>query len=502
MPVPDVIDLFLDSAGGRPSGIATSLRGHTVTYAAFEVRVRSFAGAFARRGRNAGILISLPQGPDAYAAMLGAGLAGNYYAPLNVEVPLEKQQRIVQLMRPDIIVAEPALAVTLAPGAPEAVIITPGDSLGPPMIGRGSRHEIAYIIFTSGTTGVPKGVVIPRTALDHFIDWVRCSNTITAKDRVPQFSNIAFDVSVTDIYGALCLGATLYPVVGRADRMFPARVVAREKLTVWNSTPSVIGLMSWAGETTSELLGSLRLINTCGEPLLPAHVSALFAALPDVIVQNTYGPTETTVSVTELRLNRTNYAPACGSSVAIGDPIERMGIHLLGGPHANEGEIVITGPQLAMGYWNDPEKTAAAFKTVNIDGKPLRVYFSGDWAERRDGYLFFRERIDLQVKIHGFRLELDEVAKAIHDYGFPVNCVLKWHDELAAVIERRPDRPPDDAALRAALAKQLEAHAIPSIIRWIDLIPRNQNDKLDRQRVAAWLDAQEDTGSPCSAAPS
>jgi D-alanine--poly(phosphoribitol) ligase subunit 1 len=487
---PDVIDLFLATAAAQPSKSALSVQGETLTYAAFEDRVRRYAGAFTRRD-SAGVLVALPQGPDAYAAMLGAGLAGCYYAPLNVQIPLEKQKHIVGLMQPDWIVAEAALAAQLIPEAPGASIFGPGESSASPLLGRGSRHEIAYIIFTSGTTGVPKGVVIPRTALDHFIDWVRSSGTITVRDRVPQFSNIAFDVSVTDIYGALSTGATLFPVIGRADRMFPARMVAREGLTMWNSTPSVISLMSSAGEVTGELLGTLRLINTCGEPLLPAHLSALFAALPDSVVQNSYGPTETTVTMTELRMDRSGYSRVCRNSVAIGDPIERMGIHLVGGPHADEGEIVITGPQLALGYWRDPEKTDAAFRTINLGGAPVRAYFSGDWAERRDGHVYFKERIDLQVKIRGFRLELDEVAKAIHDQGFPVTCVLKWHDELAAVIERGPGQSQDETALRAALACRLEAHAIPSVIRWIDVLPRTQNDKLDRAGVAAWLDAYE-----------
>lgn len=486
----DVIDLFLTAATERSSHSAISLREDTITYEVFEKRVRDFAGSFMYR-QATGVLIALPQGRDAYAAMLGAGLAGCYYAPLNVEAPIDKQLRIVGLMHPAIIVAEPALGAMLAPAAPGALILSPQDSLGPPLIGRGSRHEIAYIIFTSGTTGTPKGVVIPRTALDHFIGWVRESKTITSDDRVPQFSNIAFDVSVTDIYGALCSGATLYPVTGRSDRMFPARVVAREKLTMWNSTPSVLSLMSWAGELTKHLLGTLRLINTCGEPLLPTQVSAIFAALPDVIVQNSYGPTETTVTMTELRLSRHNYLPACSNSVAIGSPIAGIDMFLLGGRHANEGEIVITGAQLAMGYWNAPDRTAAVFKTIDVAGNPVRAYFSGDWAERRDGHIFFKERIDSQIKIRGFRLELAEVASAIHECGYPVACVLKWHDEVAAVIEQRPDQPCDETTLRAALAKKLEMHAIPSVVRWVDLIPRTANDKLDHQGVAAWLDAQE-----------
>jgi len=489
-PTTDVIDLFLAAAGARGSKAAISVHGRTLSYESFEHRVRQFAGALSRHA-GSGVMIALPQGPDAYAAMLGAGLAGCYYAPLNVEVPVAKLQKIVEIMDPAAIVAEPPLLSVLAGVAPAAAVVDPNHNLGPPLVGLGSRHEIAYIIFTSGTTGAPKGVVIPRSALDHFIDWVDSSETITEEDRVAQFSNVAFDVSVTDIYGALCLGATLCPVIGRADRMYPARLVAREQVTLWNSTPSVISLMSWAGEVTGELLGSLRLINTCGEALLPAHMQAIFGALPDMTVQNSYGPTETTVTMTELRLNRHNFQSACEASVAIGAPIERMTIQLLGGKHDDEGEIVIAGPQLAMGYWRDQERTERVFKTVRMHGEPVRAYFSGDWAERRNGHIFFKERIDLQVKIRGVRLELEEIAAAIRDEGFPVTCVLKWRDELAAVVERRPGDSFDEPTLRSGLAKRLEAHAIPSVIRPIELIPRNQNDKLDRAAVGRWLDMRE-----------
>jgi D-alanine--poly(phosphoribitol) ligase subunit 1 len=493
MIIPDAIDIFLDTAAARRDETALSVRGQSVTFGAFESRVRMFAGAFSRRpGR--GVLIALPQGPDAYAAMLGAGLAGSYYAPLNLQAPLDKLRHIAQLMQPEVVVADPELFRSLLPAASEVSLLDPATLQGPPLAGRGTRHEIGYIIFTSGTTGLPKGVVIPKTALNHYLDWIRESRTIVAEDRVVQFPNIAFDVSVTDIYGSLCNGATLYPAISKSDRNFPARMIAREKLTVWNSTPSVISLMMQAGEVTPALLGSLRMVNMCGEPLLPTHLSALYDALPDLVVQNTYGPTETTVSVTELRLNSTNYRAACGSSVAIGPPIPRMSIHLLGGTHADEGEIVITGPQLASGYWQDPEKTAAAFKQIIVDGRPERAYFSGDWAERHGDHVFFKARIDHQVKIQGFRLELGEVAHAIRECGFPEVCVFMSNGQLTAVIEHSPEFAFNEPDLRKALTGKLEPHAIPTVIRLIDAIPRTANDKLDRDAVRLWLESSETGG--------
>jgi D-alanine--poly(phosphoribitol) ligase subunit 1 len=493
--LPDAIDLFLAAAASRPDHPAISLRGQIITYAELERRARRFAAAFS--GHGAGVLVALPQGPDAYAAILGAGLAGCYYAGINVEAPAEKRRRVVKLLRPDIIVAEPEMAAALAPDAPDAHFVAPDgpEAAGALFAGNGTRHEIAYIIFTSGSTGTPKGVVIGRVALNHFVDWVKTSGFITPEDRVSQFPNIAFDVSITDIFGGLAIGATLCPLLGRADRMFPARVVAREKITVWNSTPSVMSLMMRAGEANFQNLGTLRLLNFCGEPLFPAQLDAIFAAIPDTVVQNSYGPTETTVTMTELRMTRHDYRAACGATVAIGHPIAGIGMYLIGGPHADEGELVITGPQLADGYWQDPEKTAASFRTIEIDGVPVRAYFSGDWAERRGAHIFFRERVDLQVKIHGVRIELDEVGKAIQEAGYPVVCVLKWRDELAAVIEQHPDRAYDETALRAALATRLEKSAMPEVIRPIDRIPRSENDKLDRKAVVAWLDEQAGQGT-------
>jgi len=490
----DVIDRFLDAAGRAPDAPAVVTRGEIVSYAALETRVRRYAAAVADAAATR-VMIALPQGTEAYAALLGAGLAGAFYAPLNVQAPLEKLLRIVGLMQPEVIVAEPGLSASLRSAAPEARLVAPDTLPEAPLSGRGTRHETAYIIFTSGTTGTPKGVMIPRTALDHFIDWVGTSGFVTQSDRVAQFSNIAFDVSVTDIYGALCIGATLYPVVGRADRMFPARLVARERLTVWNSTPSVLSLMLQAGEITRELLGTLRIVNTCGEALLPAHVEALFAALPETIVQNSYGPTETTVTMTELRLDRDRYREACEGSVAIGAPIRNMGIVLLGGPHADEGEIVITGPQLAQGYWRDPDKTAAAFRVIDHGGERVRAYHSGDWAVRRGEHIFFKERIDRQIKLRGHRLELDEVARALADEGFPICCVFKWRDELVAVIETPTGVLVEAKALRTALARTLESHAIPTAFHTMERLPRTDNDKLDRGAVLAWLESRESRGA-------
>jgi D-alanine--poly(phosphoribitol) ligase subunit 1 len=234
---------------------------------------------------------------------------------------------------------------------------------------------------------------------------------------------------------------------------------------------------------TAANLASVRLFSFCGEPLLKEHLDELFAAVPDAFVQNTYGPTEATVSMTMQCLDVHGYAAHCTTSVALGDPIPGMEIVL--GRGSDEGEIVIVGPQLARGYWRDPEKTAKSFRPLSADD-PRRGYFTGDLAWRRGGDLFFRERVDFQVKVRGHRVELDEVAAAIRECGYPVACVFKRGEVLAAIVEA--DAAFDEPGLRRRLQAKLEPHAIPERIASVAEIPVNENGKLDRRRAAALLE--------------
>jgi D-alanine--poly(phosphoribitol) ligase subunit 1 len=272
-------------------------------------------------------------------------------------------------------------------------------------------------------------------------------------------------------------------------------MIRREQITIWNSVPSVVSLMMQAGQVTFPYLSSVRLFNFCGEPLLPSQVAALFQAHPDVSIQNTYGPTEATISMTKETLTRENYKNACRLSVSIGDPIPRMAVHLIGGSHANEGEIVITGPQVAEGYWEDADRTAAVFRAVQVNElETARGYYTGDWAERYGEKIYFKERIDFQVKIRGFRVELDEVATAIRDCGWPVVAVFKRGEALCAVVERVPEKPFDEVALRQAVGHRVDSFAVPERVLMIDRMPRNDNDKLDRKAAASWLDEQVRAG--------
>ncbi len=478
---PDVIDRFLAAAGQCAGKPAIASLGRETTYAALEKRARQYAHLVARADEPR-VFIALPRGTDAYAAMLGTALAGGFYAPANEASPPEKLQHVVRELDPTLCLCPPHLAPVLAEAAPRARIADPAEVPDlPQMQGSGKRHPTAYIIFTSGSTGVPKGVVIPRTALDHYINWVHQSGCITADDRVSQFNNLAFDVSVFDIFGALACGATLIPIQGKIDRLMPARAIARERITIWTSVPTVVDLMQSSQQLNANNLQTVRLFTLAGEALLRPQVDSLFAACPHATVQNAYGPTEATVTVSSMMMTADDYAGACDrSAVSIGPAIPGMTLHIAGGPNDHEGELVIIGPQLAQGYWRDSTRTEANFRSITIGGISHRGYFTGDWVQRVNGLIYFRQRIDHQVKIRGYRIELDEVASAIRRCGWPGACVFKHGEHLAAVVECADPAAFDANALRAALAAVIEAYAIPDQFLAITRLPRNENDKIDR----------------------
>ena len=482
----DAIDRFFRCADTRPDAPAVVMAGRVTSYAELRSRVCGLAAAFAVRPAPR-VLIALPRGVDALASVFATGLAGGFHTPLNPDSPTAKLRRIARLLDPDVVAGSGELWNLLQAEAPRAIHVDPAAPLPPALAHPPARHRLAYVIFTSGSTGEPKGVAVPRAGLDAYVDWLE-SWGVGPGDRLSQFATLAFDISVSDTYAALCYGGALHLVTTEGDRLTPARFIRREGITVWNSVPSAVSLMMQARQAVAANLAGVRLFNFCGEALLPGQLQALFAAAPCARVQNTYGPTEATVAVTLQPLQAATWRERCEASAALGDPLPGMQVVLRGGAHADEGEIVIAGPQLAEGYWNDPAATAAAFREVEVDGRTLRGFHTGDRAERRGGRLYFRGRMDSQVKLRGHRLELEEVAAAIRAAGWPVAVVVKRGEGLVAVVERTPGRPFDAAALRADVAGRIEAWAVPATLLEIARMPRNENDKLDRAAVAAWVE--------------
>ncbi len=482
----DVVERFTNQARRHPDALAVTDRGICYNYGKMHQLVQNLAMKAGKNADHPRVLILLEQGYHAYSAKYAALMAGGFYAPVNIEAPQAKIQQIACQFMPDVVISGPQfleLATLVAPQA-HVINVAAEETSRPATYAARPAHDLAYVMFTSGTTGEPKGVMIPRDALNHYVDWVVGIVDARLGDRWSQHPIIAFDLSQFDIHGALCSGGHLFPFNTPRDRMFPALAIRRHGITIWNSVPSVISQMSRAGHLTAENLATLRTLNFCGEALLREHVEAVFSACRDASVHNTYGPTEATVSCTFLRLTRDNYQDHCAANVAIGEAIPGSAIHLVNGPNEDEGEIAITGVQLARGYWQDEEKTAGAFRPLHMSGGNERAYFTGDYAHRVEGKIFFAGRLDFQVKVRGRRLELLEVDAALRKCGFTHAATALVGDELHAFLET--DLTSIDAgALRASLANHIEQHAVPAHFHLYYTLPRNPNDKIDVKALIA-----------------
>jgi len=431
------------------------------------------------------VLVYLPKGADAYAAMFAALMAGGYYSPINMDAPVQRHVEILQQFCPDVIVSTKNLVLALPVTDIENKFVDidklSSAELGEPL----ATHELAYVFFTSGSTGRPKGVMIPRTGLSHYTEWAVNAMCVSPEDRWSQHPNIAFDLSVLDIYGALCGGATLYPLTSKKDKLLPADFIRRNQLTIWNSVPSVVDLMIKARQVTKENFAPLRLLTFCGEPLYPRHLDAIFCANDRVLVHNTYGPTEATVSCTLIRLTAGDYMDACDSSVALGQPIPGMELILLGGSN-DEGELVILGEQLALGYWQNEAEAAKAFISISVEGVDRRAYRTGDWVTKRDGEYYFAGRIDSQVKIRGNRVELDEIDSTIFKLGYGNSCTVFVNNQLHSFIETK--QLPEFLEFKERLSRHLPEYEIPAYIHTIESFPVNSNDKIDRLKLGELID--------------
>jgi D-alanine--poly(phosphoribitol) ligase subunit 1 len=423
--------------------------------------------------------------PEVLVAFLGAVKSGHPYVPIDTVVPPQRIERIV---------ATAGARVTLTPSDVAAVadgrVAHPARTLGP--------DDPFYIMFTSGSTGDPKGVVITLGCLTSYLDWLLAEQSFAPAEQFLNVVPYSFDVSVMDTYGALLTGGTVHSVT-REDVANPKQLyafLAAAGLTTWVSTPSFAQMCLVERSFGSGLLPGLRRFLFCGETLAPEVAGRLLERFPAAEIWNTYGPTETTVAVTSIRIDRAvlgKYSP-----LPIGRPMPGSRIVLLDDngrpvPDGERGQIVIAGPSVSPGYLGRADLTERAFFT--LDG--LRAYRTGDWGRYRDGLLFFEGRMDNQIKLHGYRIELADVEAnlralpAVRDTV--VLPVLKQGaaDSLAAFVIL--NEPPAGGefqaanALRAALAERLPAYMLPRRFLFLETFPMNANGKADRKRLAEML---------------
>ncbi len=425
--------------------------------------------------------------PEMLIAFLGAVKSGRPYVPIDLSLPAQRVERIVQ---------NAGAALTLTP-ARVAELSTAPPPANPPR--RVAGDDPFYILFTSGSTGEPKGVVITLANLEHFLAWLLAEQRFAAPGET--FLNQApfsFDLSVMDLYASLATGGTLFSItkdhVANLKALYAAFRVSA--LTTWVSTPSFAQMCLIERTFAEPMLPDLRRFLFCGETLAPETAAQLLDRFPQAEVWNTYGPTEATVATTSVRITREvleKWSPLPVGAAMPGTRVLILGEN--GGRvcDGERGEIVIAGPNVSPGYLGRADLTAQAF--FDLDG--TRAYRTGDWGRERAGQIFFEGRRDRQVKVNGYRIELGDLEahlRALPEIADAVVLPVEKQgriDALAAVVVLAVEKSGSDfaftAQLKTRLGERLPAYMIPRKFLYVEAFPMTANGKADRRKLGEML---------------
>ncbi|WP_246234262.1 amino acid adenylation domain-containing protein [Streptomyces boluensis] len=499
---------FAGSVDAHGDALALEVGQERLTYGQLgELSDRIAAGLLAAHGtvpRRVGLLAE--RSVLGYAGYLAVQRLGGTVVPLNPSFPAARNTAIVRAGALDVVLAEETgaaeagLPVPVLPLAGCADRVDRADRVELPPYA-GDLDAVAYILFTSGSTGTPKGVPIRHRHASAYLRHVVPRYELGPGSRVSQTFDLTFDLSVFDMFAAWGGGAALV-VPGRADLMAPSRFVAAKELTHWFSVPSVVSVARRLRSLAAGSMPTLRWSLFCGEPLTLQQAEAWQRAAAGSRIENLYGPTELTISCTEYRLppDTADWPRPANGTVPIGTlypGLEQVVLDADGLP-CEDGELCVRGPQRFPGYL-DPANNAGRFVRYE-DGERARDfdgggpvpdalwYRTGDRVARQDGHLVHLGRLDQQVKVRGYRVELGEIEAALRELPGVRDALVvalpgaDGECDLEAVCTGSP-APPQE--LLAALRLRLPAYMVPRGISRYEELPLNANGKVDRKAVTA-----------------
>src|SRR5215467_7053992 len=518
---------FLESVERFPNRTALVVDNESLSYSDLHQCVCRIASAIHENEREAFPYVAVwaHRSQTAYAGVLGAIAAGKGYVPLNPKFPLERTRRMLALSGCTVLIVGkeclphlPGLLQTV--DRPLTVILETPDIL-PNLLSQNSHHQfifveqvrdregfslregatpssLAYLLFTSGSTGVPKGVPISQGNVWAYVDYICRRYEVNEHDRFSQQFDLTFDLSAHDMFVCWERGGSLHCVPEKSV-MAPAKFIRDHQLTMWFSVPSVAGLLMKMHLLSSNCFPSLRYSLFCGEPLPASYAQSWQEAAPNSVVENLYGPTEATIAIAHYRWEAENSFEDCVNDIVpIGQVFEGQQFRVTDSrgesvSFGNPGELCLSGSQVATGYWNDPEKTKKQF--VRLPGADDQLWYrTGDLVRQgAKGNLCYLGRTDQQVKIRGYRVELQEIEAVLRracgtDQVVSVPWPVRNGSAEGVVAFVSGLKALDQRHILAICGDALPDYMVPKKIYLVDELPLNPNQKIDRGKLSNLLE--------------
>ena len=443
------------------------------------------------------VVVYLEKGKEVLVSFMGVAYSGCFYSPIDTEMPQSRVDKILEVLAPEIVITSNELKANFEKfnfsGAyilyEEIECSEDDEKVVKPYTDKIVDTDLLYVLFTSGSTGVPKGVSICHRSVIDYTDWVTETFNITQEDTFGNQAPFYFDNSILDIYSCMKTGATLNII---PKKLFFQPVPLLEYIrdnkinTIFWVPSALIVVSKLKAFRNVDLSDTLKRVLFCGEVMPNKQLNIWRKFLPDVTYANLYGPTEITDACTYYIVDREF---SDDEPLPIGIPMSNTDILVLNDEDRlvvgdEVGELCVRGTSLAMGYYNNPEKTKAAFVQNPLNkAVPEIIYRTGDLVKYNEyGEIIYLSRKDFQIKHLGHRIELGEIETAVSSLEeVTLNCCLydEKHQKIVLFVDVNVDRD----YIKERIEKLVPEYMIPGKVIYMEDMPINANGKIDRVKL-------------------